>query len=480
MNKKKIIILVAILITMAALLWASQVSLGRGVVATVGTQTGTGAADNRYTVTLTGDSSQIISTLGKYQRNWVTDNTQKQTLQNIIKISGVDFMAAGVWIMVEQVMTSSNNSMLGFVAANGANHFFEIKLSGSSSSSSSTGSSSSSSSTGSSSSSSSTGSSSSSSNTGSSTSIMSKETWEKFFPGRWGVGDYWKVIYRAKPFYNSNMEYDLYSYENFAAAVNELQYIKLKIGPQQDNFKAVYRWDSRTDKDWVYVCNSDEWTPWGSTEEEIIDLGHFINKPNASEEDKLRELAAFLANISHEVGDSDWRIGADSYIGLFYREEIAYEANSALSSYIKSGDANFPPVAGKSYHGRGPIQLSWNYNYGSMSAIFLGDKNILLNDPDMVKEDGKLAFLTAMWFWMFPQGGKPSCHEVMYPDYSPSAGEKNAWGFGHSVVIINGGFESSGSMKPRRGYFYQIFADLLGVRIGINGENIDTVGISSY
>ncbi len=510
--KKIIIVLTTILMTTAAVLWASQVNLGSGVYATLSTQTGTGSSEtSRITVTLSGDTTKIVSILGKYQRSWVTDNTQKQTLQSIIKINGVNFTTAGVWIMVEQVMTSSG-SMLGFVAANGTNHFFEIKVSGSNSSSSSTGSSSSSSSTGSSSSSSSTGSSSSSSSTGSSsssssmgssssssstgssssssstgsssssssTSIMSKETWEKFFPGRWGVGDYWKEIYRAKPFYNSNMEYDLYSYENFAAAVNELQYIKLKIGPQQDNFKAVYRWDSRTDKDWVYVCNSDEWTPWGSTEEEIIDLGHFINKPGASEEDKLRELAAFLANISHEVGDSDWRIGSEAYLGLFYREEIAYEANSSLASYIKSGDVNFPPVAGKSYHGRGPIQLSWNYNYGSMSAIFLGDKDILLKDPDKVKEDGKLAFLTAMWFWMFPQGGKPSCHEVMYSDYVPGSGEKNAWGFGHTVVIINGGFESSGTMKPRRGYFYKIFADLLGVQIGVNGENIDTVGISSY
>ncbi len=323
----------------------------------------------------------------------------------------------------------------------------------------------------------------------SATDIISEDLWEKFFPGRWGVGSYWEEIYsiqKSSIYDEATMKFDLYSYQNFATAVNELQYIKLKIGPQQDNFKAIYRWDSRYDNDWVYVCNSDEWTPWGSTEEEIIELGHFINKPNETDENKTRELAAFLANISHEVGESDWNIGESAYLGLFYREEIDYELNPSATGYISTSDANFPPVSGKSYHGRGPIQLSWNYNYGSMSAIFCNDKNVLLEDPDLVKEDGVLAFLTAMWFWMMPQGGKPSCHEVMYPDYTESetaknaTGGKNQWGFGHTVVIINGGFESSGTMKPRRGYFYEIFANLLNVPIGNNGENIDTVGISSY
>ena len=31
---------------------------------------------------------------------------------------------------------------------------------------------------------------------------------------------------------------------------------------------------------------------------------------------------------------------------------------------------------------------------------------ILLNDPDRVKKDGELAFVSALWFWMTPQVGK--------------------------------------------------------------------------
>ncbi len=315
------------------------------------------------------------------------------------------------------------------------------------------------------------------------TSIIEKELWDTLFPGRWGVGEYWEWVYKTykSSIYNeSTMKFDLYSYENFATAVNELQYIKLKLGPQQDNYKAIYRWDTRYDSGWVYVCNSDEWTPWNSTEEEIIDLSHFINKPGAADDDKTRELCAFLANISHEVGENEWvSDGVYNYHGLFYREEINYELDPNAQSYISSSDANFPPVAGKSYHGRGPIQLSWNYNYGSMSAIFLNDKNTLLNNPDLVKENGVLAFLTAIWFWMMPQGGKPSCHEVMYPDYVAGEGEKDVWGFGHTVVIINGGYEGSGNMAVRRGVFYEQFLDEFGITYG-TGEAKNTDSITSY
>lgn len=38
----------------------------------------------------------------------------------------------------------------------------------------------------------------------------------------------------------------------------------------------------------------------------------------------------------------------------------------------------------KRYYGRGPLQLTWNYNYGQVSRAIFGD-NRLLNDPDMVR-----------------------------------------------------------------------------------------------
>lgn len=59
------------------------------------------------------------------------------------------------------------------------------------------------------------------------------------------------------------------------------------------------------------------------------------------------EVAAFLANVGHESGD------------LCFINEI-----SPASDYCAADHARFPCAPGKSYHGRGGLQLSWNYNYG--------------------------------------------------------------------------------------------------------------------
>lgn len=53
---------------------------------------------------------------------------------------------------------------------------------------------------------------------------------------------------------------------------------------------------------------------------------------------------------------------------------------SGTSYLVKAGDTLFiiaqqqlgdgnPCVPGKSYHGRGPMQLSWNYNYGQVGQV---------------------------------------------------------------------------------------------------------------
>ncbi len=307
-------------------------------------------------------------------------------------------------------------------------------------------------------------------------SIVTEENWEKMFPERWGVGTHWEWVYKTynSSFYNEKtMKYDLYSYQNFLAAVHELSYIQLKIEPVQWDYKAVYRKDSRTDKDWVYVCKSGSWTQENEvgTDPVIVSFVDFLSKSNASNTDHLRELAAFLANISHETGESDYDV-TYAY-ALFYREEVGMEGTDRIG-YIQA-DENFPAAMGRSYHGRGPIQLSYNYNYGQVSAFIFGNKDILLNNPELVMNNGQIAFMTAIWFWMFPQSPKPSCHEVMYSDYNP-----NSWGFGHSVMVINGGVEGGGAMKPRRGIFYAQFADILGTTIGGAGEELNTDNLTGY
>merc|ERR1712232_292003 len=59
------------------------------------------------------------------------------------------------------------------------------------------------------------------------------------------------------------------------------------------------------------------------------------------------------------------------------------------------------------YYGRGPFQISHNYNYGPFSLAVYGKKSTLLNAPKKVATNGDIAFLSALWFYMTPQNPKP-------------------------------------------------------------------------
>jgi chitinase len=96
----------------------------------------------------------------------------------------------------------------------------------------------------------------------------------------------------------------------------------------------------------------------------------------------------------------------------------------------------------------------------------------LLNNPDLVKSDGIIAFQTALWFWMTSQPPKPSCHAVMAGGWTPSpdgASKGRAPGFGMTINIINGGLECSiptnDKVRDRVG-FYEHFTQMLGVNMG--------------
>lgn len=70
---------------------------------------------------------------------------------------------------------------------------------------------------------------------------------------------------------------------------------------------------------------------------------------------RKREAAAFLAQISHET-TGGWDAAPDGPYawGLCFKEEI-----TPASNYCDANNTRWPCVPGKSYHGRGPIQLSW-------------------------------------------------------------------------------------------------------------------------
>lgn len=163
-----------------------------------------------------------------------------------------------------------------------------------------------------------------------------------------------------------------------------------------------------------------------------------------SDEQCKREASAFLANIAHETGD------------LKYIQE---ENTANWPHYCDSTNTTYPCALGKTYHGRGPIQLSWNYNYGACGAALGID---LLNNPDLVSTDSAIAFMTALWFWMTPQSPKPSCHDAIRTS-----------GFGMTINIINGGIEcGKGQITPQAQHRIQLYEQFTRQLSVTPGENL--------
>lgn len=257
------------------------------------------------------------------------------------------------------------------------------------------------------------------------------------------------------------MRNKFYTYAAFIKAAREMGYIKVTVSRRSVSVYQITRTDKRTGKSSVIRQDQDwneEWAKKKPDSTYTIDYGAFCTA--ADPKTNKKELAAFFAQIAHET-----RHGEDGKYndGLMYLHEI----DTSLS-YIADNDA-YPPVAGQKYYGRGPIQISYNGNYGYASDCIFGNKNILLKDPGLVDSDPVVAFETAIYFWMTPQTHKPSAHDVMTGTWKPSAADKTAGrvpGFGMTTNIINGNIEcgkgdSVFSMNDRIG-FYRYFLKKLG------------------
>ena len=154
-----------------------------------------------------------------------------------------------------------------------------------------------------------------------------------------------------------------------------------------------------------------------------------------SDEVNRRELAAFFANAAHETG-------AFCYIN---------EQNPKIN-YCQAS-ATYPCAAGKNYHGRGPLQLSWNYNYGAAGKYLNFDG---INNPDVVASNAGISWKTAVWFWM----KNSNCHSAI----------TSGGGFGATIRAINSGECGGGApaqVTSRVNYFNQ-FCQILGVSPGPN------------
>ncbi|MEJ8636568.1 chitinase [Streptomyces sp. NPDC006475] len=159
---------------------------------------------------------------------------------------------------------------------------------------------------------------------------------------------------------------------------------------------------------------------------------------------KKQEAAAFLANVSHETG------------GLVH----VVEQNTA--NYPHYCDWSQPygcPAGQAAYYGRGPIQLSWNFNYKAAGDALGID---LLGNPWQVEQNAAIAWKTGLWYWNTQNGpGTMTPHNAMV----------NQAGFGQTIRSINGSLECDGKNPAQvqsRVTKYQQFTQILGVAPGGN------------
>jgi predicted chitinase len=163
-----------------------------------------------------------------------------------------------------------------------------------------------------------------------------------------------------------------------------------------------------------------------------------------SEQVRKREAAAFLANVSHETG------------GLVH----IVEQNTA--NYPHYCDWSRPygcPAGQAAYYGKGPIQLSWNFNYKAAGDALGID---LLNNPWLVQNNAAISWRTALWYWNTQSGpGTMTAHHAIV----------SGAGFGETIRAINGSLECNGGNPGQvqsRINTFQRFTQILGTTPGSN------------
>ena len=154
-----------------------------------------------------------------------------------------------------------------------------------------------------------------------------------------------------------------------------------------------------------------------------------------------QEAAAFLANVDHETG------------GLVYINEIDQSGDYCASESYGC------PAGTYAYYGRGPLQISWNFNYEAAGQAIGQD---LLDNPDLVATNSTISWETALWYWMTDTGpGTMTGHNAMV----------NGAGFGQTIWAINGSVECNGGDSGEvqdRVNDYESFTSILGVSPGGN------------
>lgn len=169
---------------------------------------------------------------------------------------------------------------------------------------------------------------------------------------------------------------------------------------------------------------------------------------------RKREIAAFAAHVTQETS------------GL---KKIVEQTSDP---YCDSNRAEFP-CNGKHFNGRGPLQLSWNYNYGTCGNYL---KINLLGNPDLVATDPLVSFKSSLWFWnQYGDNVIPHIHDVITGNWKPNNADKAANrvpGFGVTIDIINGNLKcgKQSNAADNRVRYFKDFCSRLNVS---PGDNLD-------
>ena len=195
------------------------------------------------------------------------------------------------------------------------------------------------------------------------------------------------------------------------------------------------------------------------------------------------EIAAFLANIAQETGTGKQMDPTFGGPGCFIQEGDGSKWGS--DEYSRDCNKLNPPTcAPAGYCGRGPHQLSWDYNYKAFGEdMDPKNKDLYFNDPDLLTKDPEIGIAGSIWFWGHADLGsredpekpfKPSAHDVLVGKWKPTDKDKacgrTTANFGVIINIINGGIEcgpgaeNPGAAENRVKYLEEI-AKEMGVTI---------------
>ncbi len=151
---------------------------------------------------------------------------------------------------------------------------------------------------------------------------------------------------------------------------------------------------------------------------------------------RKREAAAFLANVSHETA------------GLKF---IVEQNKANYSHYCDSSQPYGCPAGQSAYYGRGPLQLSWNFNYKAAGDALHVD---LLRNPYEVERDATVSWKTGLWFWNSQSGaGTMTPHDAMV----------RGKGFGETIRSINGDLECNGKNPDERNDRISLYKKFVGI-----------------